>query len=365
MFGIDRTPNPGENGGMSDIYGAEALDHLSEATASVGLEFTLADSDVGVDAYIAIPGEKPIAIEVKQRSLVSSRDVQQVTAGCKEADDYKDAMSVIVADRITAEAKAELRRAGWGWLDLRGHLHLRSKGLLVDATIASLGETRGDSEPFAGRVGIEVAVATLLEPERALGVRQLATMLHRAPSSVSTALAALRQAGLIDAAGGSRTPELFWELASAWKPKHVMVRPLPMGDVGVLQALRVNIDDVAQPGWALSDARAAAAYGAPIAIRADQQHDFYVPDERVMRRAVQLLGEPELRVGRGVTLRVAPSDAVCAQREDPTKHGWNRTHEHWPLAHPLFVAIDLAQDPGRGREVLNDWTPPEPWHRVW
>lgn len=33
---------------------------------------------------------------------------------------------------------------------------------------------------------------------------------------------------------------------------------------------------------------------------------------------------------------------------------------------PLFVALDLAQDhPGRGRDVLNDWTPPEPWRRVW
>lgn len=347
------------------MYEAAALDHLSEATASVGLEFALADSGVGVDAYIAIPGEKPIAIEVKQRSLVSSRDVQQVTAAGKEAGDNTDAMPVIVADRITAEAKTELRRAGWGWLDLRGHLHLRSKGLLVDTTITPLGETRGDNEPFAGRVSIEVAVATLLEPERALGVRQLATMLHRAPSSVSTALAALRQAGLIDEAGKSRKPELFWELASAWKPKHVMVRTLPMNDTAVLQALRVNIDDITQPGWALSDARAAATYGAPIAIRADQQHDFYVPDERVIRRAVQLLGEPELRAARGVTLRVALSDVVCARREDPAQHGWNRTHEHWPLAHPLFVAIDLAQDPGRGREVLHNWTPPEPWHRVW
>jgi hypothetical protein len=37
----------------------------------------------------------------------------------------------------------------------------------------------------------------------------------------------------------------------------------------------------------------------------------------------------------------------------------------WPLAHPLFVALDLAQDVGRGREVLDRWTPDTRWPRVW
>jgi hypothetical protein len=37
----------------------------------------------------------------------------------------------------------------------------------------------------------------------------------------------------------------------------------------------------------------------------------------------------------------------------------------WPLAHPVFVALDLAQDTGRGREILDAWTPPERWARVW
>jgi len=36
-----------------------------------------------------------------------------------------------------------------------------------------------------------------------------------------------------------------------------------------------------------------------------------------------------------------------------------------PLAAPLFVALDLAQDVGRGREILNTWDPPEGWARVW
>jgi hypothetical protein len=35
------------------------------------------------------------------------------------------------------------------------------------------------------------------------------------------------------------------------------------------------------------------------------------------------------------------------------------------LAHPLFVALDLAADPGRGREILDGWTPPADVARVW
>jgi hypothetical protein len=37
----------------------------------------------------------------------------------------------------------------------------------------------------------------------------------------------------------------------------------------------------------------------------------------------------------------------------------------WPLVHLLFVALDLAQDPDRGTEVLAAWEPPGEWHRVW
>jgi hypothetical protein len=37
----------------------------------------------------------------------------------------------------------------------------------------------------------------------------------------------------------------------------------------------------------------------------------------------------------------------------------------WPLAHPLFVALDLASDPGRGTEILAGWRPQEETVRVW
>ncbi len=40
--------------------------------------------------------------------------------------------------------------------------------------------------------------------------------------------------------------------------------------------------------------------------------------------------------------------------------------ETWPLAQPLFVALDLAQDLDRGRAILDTWTPPPgAGQRVW
>jgi len=61
-----------------------------------------------------------------------------------------------------------------------------------------------------------------------------------------------------------------------------------------------------------------------------------------------------------------PAESVRPRAPAPVcPRGARLGNQRWPLAQPLFVALDLAQDPGRGREILNDWTPPEPWHRVW
>jgi hypothetical protein len=158
-------------------------------------------------------------------------------------------------------------------------------------------------------------------------------------------------------------PELFWELAEHWKSASRDVKSLPghlrsRDDV----ALHLGIDDIESTvGWALTDTLAAAIYGAPVSMRVNHPPDFYVPDQNVLRRAVQLLGPaatPSARAGR---IRVAPVPLVCARRVDAT--GW--ANEVWPLVNPLFVALDLAQDPGRGREILDGWTPGKPWNRVW
>ena len=115
-----------------------------------------------------------------------------------------------------------------------------------------------------------------------------------------------------------------------------------------------------QPGWALTDSAAAAAYGVSLAYRSGQVLDFYVPDRAVQHRAVTLLGAAGTPAQARAVVRIAPVPAVAQQRvrldANPIR---------WPLAHPLFVALDFAQDAGRGREILDAWTPGEGWNRVW
>jgi hypothetical protein len=118
-------------------------------------------------------------------------------------------------------------------------------------------------------------------------------------------------------------------------------------------------DIATSTGWALTDTMAAAAYGAPVSARSDHPPDFYVPDQTTRRRALHLLGPAPSHESRAATIRVAPFALICARRIDCP-------NETWPLARPLFVALDLAADPGRGREILDGWSPPpEAGQRVW
>jgi hypothetical protein len=294
-------------------------------------------------------------------SLVTPESAARLPRHRSDAD--TEVAPLVVADRITHEGRGALNQAEWNWLDLRGHLRLVGSGVFVDADVPALSAPGPERRALSGRVGIELAVLLLLDPTRRVGVREAATAVGRAPSSLSSAFAALRVAGLVDPAHTPALPELFWELAERWKPVGTDVSrlPAPSGDRDD-SVLHLGLDDVESTvGWALTDTVAAVRYGAPVSARADHPPDFYVPDQSVLRRATRLLGtaaESSTRAGR---IRVAPTSLVCARRVDGTPWG----NAPWPLAHPLFVALDLAQDPGRGREILDLWTPNAPWHRVW
>jgi hypothetical protein len=256
-----------------------------------------------------------------------------------------------------------LNKAGWGWLDLRGHLHVAASGLFVDTDLPPLRISVRRSSPFTGRVALEVATLLLLEPDQPAAVRRLARRTGRAPSSVSEVLRNLSEAQLTDDERRPVTPELFWEVARNWHPAEVDVASVPAPGMGsVNSTLHLGLGDVEKAvGWALSDTLAAAVYGAPVAARADYPPDFYVPSAAIQRRALQTLGRAPDHSRRAATVRIAPVETICANRIDATS--WSI--QEWPLAHPLFVALDLAVDPGRGREIVDGWTPPEQWHRVW
>jgi hypothetical protein len=319
-----------------------ALDDLREALHAAGVEAVDAD-DSRADLYVDT-GARRLPVRIKVLSLA---DVAAVTPLLAHAETSRR-LNVIVADRVVEPARALLARPGWGYLDRRGRLALRGPGLVVDVPVPATIERPAPTPPLATGVGREVAVAFLLGEETET-VRGLARRLLRSPSAVSTAFAGLRAEGLIDDAMKPVVPDLFWALAAQWRSPVVHLLRAPSSGTSRDKALDVD-------GWALTDTRAAMEYGAPVAVGSAYPPDFAVPDKWTLDRAKRLLGAADA-TAYGATVRVARVPWVCTRR---VEHG-----DEWPLAHPLFVALDLAADPGRGREVLDAWTPPEPWRRVW
>jgi hypothetical protein len=248
---------------------------------------------------------------------------------------------VLVADRITADAKDRLAGAGWGWLDRRGHLRVRSPGLLVDTNVpATFRDTTAPDEPIRGRAGIAIAFRLLTHADQPVSTTR--SGLGFAPSTISEALTRLRAAGLVDDAGLAVTPELFWALAERWTPERVWLaeEPDPAGS------------DTA--GWCVTGTVAAAELGAPV-VSTDIAPDIYVPGPVVVTIAARRYGVARDPGVAAASLAVAPASEVTDETRPPV-------HQGWQLAHPVAVALDLAQDRARGREILEDWSPPE---RVW
>lgn len=338
---------------------------FEEAVAGVGLLVEVgAGPQQGGDLILVNPTGGRIEIDLRRLSLASADGMaRRIEEWNRQPRRRTGAVGVIVADRVTRDARELLRDAGWGWLDLRGHLHIAGPGLFVDSDVERMTAAAGPSAPLAGRVGIEVAAAVLLRCTEPARVRRIASELGRAPSSVSQTLTSMRAAGLLDEARRPVIPELFWQLAERWTAPAHDIQTLPSPGGGATdRALNFGVEDVEHTtGWVLGDTVAAARLGAPVSIRSDHPPDFYVPDEATLRRARHLLGPTPDHATRAATIRVAPVPLVCSLRVDGTERG---SHE-WPLAQPLFVALDLAQDPVRGREILDGWTPPRRWRRVW
>ncbi|MEV4639371.1 hypothetical protein AB0J80_18665 [Actinoplanes sp. NPDC049548] len=348
---------------MASAADVRGVAELREAATTIGLGVAPAPNDSGADLVLISPGGGRTLVQVKRMSLVAAEAVGRTLL--QQDGGTNEPLLVLVADRVTEAARQLLREAGFSWLDLRGHLHLVHAELFIDADVPKLKAASAIGPALAGRVSQEVAALLLLEPARPASVRQIARTLDRSPSSVSQALTKMRSAALIDDQLKPMIPHLFWELAERWQsvPTDLHGHPAPVtsGEVSVVnEALRLGLANAgATIGWALSDTVAAAAYGAPLAARSDHPPDFYVPDQAVVRRALHLLGPAANHETRGATIRVAPLAMVCASRV-------KLADEAWPLARPLFVALDLARDPDRGRAVLDGWTPPpEAGPRVW
>ncbi len=338
-----------------------AIDAVIAALQAVDLTAAPSAEDLAAGLTVEINGVR-LDIDVEVASTVTPESLANQLRRHSGTSPQAAPVHLLVADRIVAAAREELGKQGWSWLDLRGHLHLSGPGVLVDTAVPAAPDAPRPVDLFAGKVALEVASALLLKPEHPGSVRQLARELHRSPSSVSAVMNSLREAQLIDSESLPVTPELFWETASAWRPAETTVaRVALLDDPTIAGALRTGWDEPPTGvGWALTETMAAAAYGAPVGVRAAYPPDFYVPDTTTAHRAEALLGVPTSDTARGATIRIAPVPQVCSLRFPASPDG-----PPWPLAHPLFVALDLASDPGRGREILEGWDPPQEVTRVW
>ncbi len=320
----------------------------------------------GVDLVVVTPDGRRLQVQVKSLRSPAPSDVAKLRAD----PPGRDRLSVLVADRLVPLVREQLSAASWGWLDRRGHLFLRADGLLVDTDVPALNATTDRARPTLDTsVGLDVASAILAHPAEKLSVRSVVAFTGRSLGAVHHAMRRLADEGLLGADGRALIPELFWEVSARWHPRRVPLAAAPDGpdDRRARQlGLGADLADATlQAGWALCDTLAANAYGATAVVRGNHPPDFYVPDERTVRVARQLLGDPTTPDRRAATVAIPPVGWVCRHRVYPSSLSTRRGRTLWPAAHPVVVALDLSTDAGRGREILDDWSPPEPFARVW
>ncbi len=341
---------------------AIAIEDLAEVA---GLTTGLSISVVGPDRVrIEMDAWGPWLAAVHPRSSLSPQEAEALIAA--EAD---GSAHIVVADQIAAKAKEQLVAASWSWLDRRSELRLLHRYATIEIRLPpgglhpepsprmALAAPASDS-PIRGRAGISYAAALLVSGEaKPSSIRSVARAIGMAPSTVSEAAALLRASGYILPNGEPEVPDLFDALVAVWRPVHakpVATRPVP----DELEWLKPNVDDLDEIGWAQGGDEAALAWGAPMFLSGDRPW-IWVPDLLSARRAERRLGSADWANATGV-IAVPPTPLVCIGRRRAPLNTID-----WPTPHPLYLALDLARDQGRGREILDGWKPPEPLPYPW
>ena len=311
------------------------------ATASeLVLDEALRSLGASIDGHVlTAPDGRQFDLLMRVTTVVTPALARKLTRGRRPPA----RVSVVIGDLIGEAARHVLRDAGWGWLDRRGHLRLIAEGLWVETPVPPMprpGSGRGSNEPVRGASGIAVAAAHLIRPDHPPGVRDLARRVGLSAAAISTARRRLVDAALLTGNGEPAVPDLFWALASVWRSARIGLARVPKAD-----------------GLAVTGTRAAVALEAPLAATGDYPIHLLAVDERAYQRARLLGGEATGKPAATLTLAPTPL-AVDAELVGTT------TVEGLPTAHPLFVALALADDPGRGSEALEEWRP-DGAVRVW
>ena len=280
-----------------------------------------------------------LLIEVKNR--VTESDVGGVVTQMHNYGKAAKADGVmVVADRISMPARQVLSSSGIGWLDRRGHLRMQWPGLLVDSDVPRLVAEPTDRvvELFSA-AGCDVAMALLLAPTERLGTMEIARRTGRSPGRASELLAAMRHAGLVESTGQPLIPDLFNALADEWLPRWYALAATPPPATM----------------YRLSGTLGAIWHRAPVVATSDWPPEIYVDDRWNLRHLLS-------SVGLADEGPAAASVALC-----PSIYGFSigaGMNQGFRVANHVVVALDLAQDIGRGREILDAWTP-DGHIRVW
>ena len=339
----------------SRITGAAFLTEASKTGSVVGSS--------RVDLVMTTPQGGRWEFEVKALSRADPSRVEAMLS--KMSASRPDAIHVLVADEIPEASRNVLARAGWGYLDRRGHLRIMDapSTMLVDVDVDPLVRSvPGPREPIRGASGISYAAALLMEPDDPPSIREVARRAHLSASTVADAARSIRDAALIGRDGRPLIPELFWALADAWRPERIPLlgKPIP-GEASTTTALAV-FGDPTEPGWAVTGDLAAVSYDAPLAIGSGSPPDFYVPDRLTASNAARTYRVAPDPPAASCTVAVAPTLLACAPRfESPSRRV---AFVEFFLTHPVFVALDLASDKARGVEILSGWNP-KGFARVW
>ena len=292
-----------------------------------------------------------LCVAVDDRDLVFLVEAKAYGTGPQVADVIgrhlgDDRAHLLVADKITSDARELLNEAGWSWLDRRGRLHLTGPGVRIDADVPANPRVASSStvrHPIAGPGGLAVAYWLCAHPGQTVSPTGLAPILGFAPSTISIANRRLADAGLIGDDGAGLFPELFWELAGVWQPDRVWLAEEPSAPAPPIDP---TVHRTCRAGTA-----AAAAYGAPVVSAGAGPVELYVagPVELDIARRRYHASTP---ASGAASVAVAPVQAVTAPPDDGTEVPMLGG---WPAAPALVIALDLAQDRARGRQILEEW----------
>ncbi len=335
-----------------DDQDAAAIDNLDAALRELGVPFDRS-SDLGLAIRL---GKRRVPITLHSMAVASAPSV-----AARIADATPKKLHLLVADRISRDARALLDTAGWGWLDRRGELALRvGDNYVIRSHVAARRSPAHDRArgPIRSRAGIAYLAAALERPDETPVLRAVARRAGLSHVALSNARASLIEEGLVDENGRPLESVSFEALTESWTPEVVAVALAPQPENA--EILGLHEDDPTANGWALTDTLAAIAWGSHITVTADYPPDFYVPTRRDLDRALHVLGHVDDFTTRAATITVA-SVPFATDRRYPMPG------TDWLVTHPLYAALAIARDRARGPELLAAWTPsgPEGFRRSW